>query len=172
MQSIITFDTAIRTGWAVGRRGDGGWCLVESGVQVFDTRRGESPGLRFMRFRSWLAELWRLSGPFDLAVYELAHHRGGAATELAVGFTTRIAEWAAEHGAEHASVHSGTLKKAITGSGGAGKPEMMRAAQRIFEVIPKDDNEADALCLLRYAIDNFGGGKVATAPPRAPAQLF
>jgi hypothetical protein len=41
--------------------------------------------------------LWRLSGPFDLAIYEQAHHRGGAATEFCVGLTTRVVEFAAEN---------------------------------------------------------------------------
>lgn len=155
-RSILALDCATLTGWAVGRLNGDGWKLVESGIVSFDTRRGESPGLRFMRFRSWLVEMWRIAGPFDLAIFEQAHHRGGAATELCVGMTTRVSEFAAEHGIEHASVHTGTLKKAIAGSGAADKPTMIRRAIEIWGKHPTDHNEADALCLLRYAIDNYG----------------
>jgi Holliday junction resolvasome RuvABC endonuclease subunit len=156
MQTILALDCATKTGWAIGRKNGDGAKLVESGVQVFDVRRGESPGLRFARFRSWLAEIWQVGGPFDLVIYEQAHHRGGAATELCVGMTTRVVEWAAEHGIEHAAVHTGTLKKAIGGHGHADKVVMMRKAQEMWDALPQDDNEADALCLLRYAIDNYG----------------
>ena len=155
MTSILALDTATNTGWAVGRKNCSEWRLVESGVQRFDVRRGESPGLRFMRFRAWLSELWRLSGPFDLAIYEQAHHRGGAATEFCVGLTTRVVEFAVENKIEHAAVHTGTLKKAIAGSGHADKAAMMRKAAELFGRQPCDENEADALCLLRYAIDTY-----------------
>lgn len=161
MKAILALDTATRTGWAIARAGADGWRLVESGVQVFDLRRGESPGLRFMRFRAWLGELRRMAGPFDLVAYELAHHRGGPATVLAVGFTTRVDEWAAENGIEHAAVHSATLKKASAGSGRAEKPLMIAAARTRWNVQPIDDNHADALCLLAYAIDTYSGARTA-----------
>ena len=46
---ILALDLATLTGWAssVGRT---------SGVQVFDVRRGESPGMRFLRCRAWLRD--------------------------------------------------------------------------------------------------------------------
>ena len=116
--TILTLDLAIKTGWAVMAPG---WRKPESGVQTFALNRGESPGMRFLRFRRWLEEVVRLYAP-DLIVYEQTHHRGGPATEIAVGFATRAQEVAAELGAEHVAVHTATLKKHATGSGRAGDP--------------------------------------------------
>ena len=88
---ILALDLATRTGWAVVRDGR----VVESGVQTFDKRRGESNGVLFLRARKWLSEFGQSSPP-DLVAYEQAHFRGGAATEICVGLQTRAQEIAAE----------------------------------------------------------------------------
>lgn len=149
---IVAIDPATRTGWAVLARG---WTRPESGVQTFDLRRGESPGMRFIRFRAWLESLAQWDP--ELYVYELAHHRGGPATELCVGFTTRIIEEAARRGAQHVGVHTATLKKYATGSGRAGKDEMIESTRKRWAIDPQDDNEADSLMLLAWALDQYGG---------------
>jgi len=152
MLTILALDLATKTGWAVMLPA---WQKPETGVQKFELQRGESPGMRFLRFRRWLEELVRLYAP-SLIVFEQTHHRGGAATEIAVGFSTRVQEVAAMLGAEHVAVHSATLKKHATGSGRAGKDEMIQEATRRWGYEPKDDNEADAMCLLAYAIEKYG----------------
>lgn len=158
MSTILALDLATKTGWAVLNPGE--WRTPESGVQKFELSRGESPGMRFLRFRRWLEEVVRLYSP-AVIVYEQSHHRGGAATEIAVGFSTRVQEVAAMLGAEHVAVHSATLKKHATGSGRAGKEEMIVAATGRWGYEPQDDNEGDALCLLSYAIDRYGARKGA-----------
>lgn len=159
MSIVLGLDCATKTGWclwdaAAGKR-------LESGVVTFTVGRGESPGLRFLRFRTWLYELVRLGTANGLALvaYEQAHHRGGAATELCVGFTTRVQEIAADNRIECATVHTGTLKKWATGSGAAGKPEMMAAAVPHLGRDPIDDNEADAVHIARWAAATYLGGK-------------
>lgn len=200
---ILAIDPGCNAGWATW---DGSH--VESGVQVFDLKRGESPGMRFLRFWAWLRDLTQplqyqrpcpscgnaqALGHFEdgepygrcpacgelatcpsppLFVYEQAHHRGGYATELLVGMTTRIQEFAAKIGAEYEGVHTGTPKKWATGNGRASKEDMILAANhRAFDIAagvkheqridPKpgsrritDDNEADALLLLAWAKEN------------------
>jgi Holliday junction resolvasome RuvABC endonuclease subunit len=64
--------------------------------------------------------------------------------------TTRLQEKCAARGIEYASIHSLSLKKAITGSGKASKIEMIKAAEKIFKRKVIDDNEADALLLLEF----------------------
>ena len=153
--AILALDLGMRTGYAIRENG-----RVESGVQVFDVKRGESPGMRYLRFNRWLADVCHAGldavfGRDALAVgfivYEQTHHRGGAATEVAAGFATRAQEFCARHGLEHAAVHTATLKKFATGRGNAKKPEMIAAAQARFGYPVADDNEADALWLLAYA---------------------
>lgn len=137
---ILALDFATRTGWAGGGI---------SGVQRFDLRRGESPGMRFLRFRAWLAEICRLIEP-EVIAYEQPHHRGGAATEVAYGFLTEVKTMSAAKGIELMPVHSSTLKKWATGKGNAGKGEMVFEAKR-RGYNPQDDNEADACLIYEYA---------------------
>ncbi len=148
--NILALDCGTKTGWAVARDGK----LVESGVSVFELKRGDK-GMRFFRFRSWLEDLVKMSKP-DVIYYEQAHYRGGAATALGVGMATRVQEVASVAGISYASVHTGTLKKHATGRGNSAKPMMIAAAKERWRVEPEDDNEADALCILAYAIDDIG----------------
>lgn len=149
--NILALDCATQTGWAALVDG-----AVESGVQTFDVRRGESRGMRFLRFRAWLLEMIDRVQPGAI-VYEQAHHRGGAATEVGVGLATRVMEIACEKEIEYQTVHTGTLKKYATGKGNAGKPLMIAAAEvRWPGQVVEDDNQADALHLLAWMIDELG----------------
>lgn len=151
--NILAIDCGTKTGWAV-KIGD----KIESGIQEFTLKRGESPGMRFIRFRVWLGTMIRDIKP-ALVVYEEAHHRGGAATNFLVGLTTRVVEICAENGVDHEPVHSTTLKKHATGSGRAEKGDMIIAANKRWgREDVDDDNEADALCLLSWALEEYGGG--------------
>lgn len=145
---ILALDLATKTGWATN------YPIEESGVDTFDVRRGESPGTRYLRFVAWLREKIKIIGP-ELIVFEKAHHRGGAATEIAAGFATHLQSTCAELGVEHLSVHTGTLKKFATGSGNANKYIMMKRYRAVFGRHPIDDNEADARFLLKYGESEF-----------------
>jgi Holliday junction resolvasome RuvABC endonuclease subunit len=144
---IIALDLGTNTGWATNLTGS-----VESGVQTFDIKRGESPGMRYVRFNRWLEELAE-EGP-DLIIFEQAHNRGGAATELLNGMATRVLELCAKRGVQHTSIHSQSLKKWATGSGNAKKPEMISAIKKTYPLV-EDDNEADALHMLNYAVSEL-----------------
>ena len=145
--NILALDMATKTGWATNIN-------KTSGVQIFDVKRGESPGMRFLRCRGWLNEVFSLLGSIDVIVYEQAHHRGGAATACCVGLVSTIQTFAAEHDIELMPVNTAELKKWATGKGNAGKPRMIEAARaRGWE--PGDDNEADAALLLEYAIESL-----------------
>jgi hypothetical protein len=155
--NVLAVDPGSTLGWALSMNG-----IVESGVEDFSLRRGESPGARFLRFRRWLFDIDELAirttgRGLALVVYEMAHHRGGAATEVACGFTTRLQEHAAAtSGCECVAVHSARLKKATTGRGNVGKAEMVAAARKRWNLEPTDDNHADALCLLALALELYG----------------
>ncbi len=151
--NILALDLATRTGWALEENG-----RRESGVQVFDVKRGESPGMRFVRFNRWLDEMAKIITRPCVVVFEQAHHRGGAATECAAGFSTRVLEFCATHGFEHSSVHTQTLKKFATGSGRGDKSAMIAAARVKLGFAGDDDNEADALWLLEFAKKEIVGG--------------
>lgn len=300
MTGILALDLGTRTGYAIRENG-----RVESGVQVFDVKRGESPGMRYRRFTVWLTDMLTTSlgggdnelerawgaGFFDgegyigcspngcqytkkdgtvsaydtkglgiginqagspellqrfraavgdlgvvngpyidsrfedareywhhavssldrcrdvvaaiwpwlgsrkreqaeaaigeklvnlkrppslrsnwLIVYEAPHHRGGAATEVAAGFATRVQEIAARFSLDHTAVHTATLKKRTTGKGNAKKPEMLAAVRERFGYQGVDEDEADALALLAYASTELLSELQTASPLRAASR--
>jgi len=135
---IFALDLSTMTGWAHSSG--------PSGVQNFSLSRGESSGMRFLKFQGWLGRVYK-DAPFDLVVYEQPHLRGGAATEVLAGMVGILQAWAVEHEIETAMRHSREIKKHATGKGSASKGMMIKAAkERGWD--PEDDNEADALWLL------------------------
>ncbi len=158
--NILALDLGTRTGWALSEGG-----RIESGVHVFDVRRGESPGMRYVAFNRWLQVMGsahvsppvtgRVVAAADLIVFEMPHLRGGAAATVLAGFQTRVEEFCAARGIEHVPVHSATLKKWTTGSGRGDKTAMRHAVHRKGWMSGReiyDDNEVDAIALLHYAI--------------------
>ena len=145
--NLLAIDPGIKTGWASFAQGH-----VESGVHEFALGRGDSPGMRFLRFRNWLADMLTMTGA-QLVIYERPHMRGGFATDLLVGFVTRIQEACAERGIECEAVHSATLKKNACGSGRADKSAMVKVAAVRFGKAITSDDEADALNLLWLAME-------------------
>jgi len=160
--NILALDCATKTGWATRIAG-----RIESGVQDFTKKYGESNGILFMKFNRWLEEMYLIGekigkeqklDSFDLIVYEQTHHRGRAATELCIGLTTRVQEFATKHNIEYMPVHSGTLKKRTlgAGSGRANKQKMMDWFEKERGRPPIDDNEADGYALLCFAMSEIG----------------
>jgi Holliday junction resolvasome RuvABC endonuclease subunit len=149
---ILSLDLGTKTGWAILAGPPP--CTPDSGVQTFDVRRGESPGMRYHRFRAWLREMMFMFDAGDIVIYEQAHNRGGAATQLLNGMTAIIFEECAVAGVDHDTIHSSTLKKWATGSGRAEKQAMIEAARRRGGT-PRDDNEADAWLILCYARERY-----------------
>jgi hypothetical protein len=134
--------------------------------------------MTYLRFNRWLEDLVGADPRPGLVVFEQAHHRGGAATEVAAGFSTRVLEFCARHAIEHASVHTATLKKFATGHGNADKGAMIDEARRRFKPDLEDDNEADAVWILEWARREFETQQAvergeSAAPPRlAEARHF
>ena len=153
MNNILAIDPGKSTGWASCVNG-----VVESGVVKFTVERGEGRGMLFLKFNSWLHKMLDLIEP-QLVVYEMAHMRGGSATEVLVGMTTRIMEQCERHFIEqYTKVHSATLKKFATGSGRASKEEMIAGAVIRFGKPVLGDDEADALWMMEYARTQYSVG--------------
>lgn len=147
---ILSLDTATNTGWAHTSAG--------SGHKWFEISRGESPGMRWVKFKKWLHD-FLAAHPTDLIIYELeGTARSRAAAHVAHGFTAAIEEVAAARNIELTNVAPTGLKKWATGNGNAKKPAMIDAAERIARRPIEDDNEADAILILAYAREKFCGG--------------
>lgn len=147
--TILALDLGTTTGWAL-RGSDGN---ITSGSESFRPQRFEGGGMRFLRFKRWLAELLTTSDHIN-AVYfeEVRRHAGVDAAHAYGGFMGHLTAWCEHHGIPYQGVPVGTIKKHATGKGNAGKDEMIASVtQRGHR--PADDNEADALAILHWAIE-------------------
>ena len=147
--AILALDLGTTTGWAL-RTPDG---QRVSGTQSFKPGRYEGGGMRFLRFRGWLADLQAGADTIG-AVYfeEVRRHAGGDAAHVYGGLMATLTAWCEGQGIAYAGVPVGTIKKHATGKGNADKAAMLAAA-RAQGYVPADDNEADALALLHCALD-------------------
>ena len=152
-RTILALDLGTTTGWAI--RGFDG--LITSGTVSFKPSRYDGGGMRYLRFTNWLTELDRLSGPIE-AIYfeEVRRHVGTDAAHVFGGLLAVLTSWGELRGVPYQGVPVGTIKKFLTGQGNANKQAMIAAAQaRGFS--PVDDNEADAIGILLWAIETQGG---------------
>ena len=149
--NVLAIDAATHLGWCLREHG-----RLEHGVEDFSPKRGESAGMRWLKFRRWLDYIAGERFTPDLVVYEswVASHTGGSA-EITAGFTTRIVEFCTERRIEHAGVSPSQLKKWVTGKGNAGKPLMVAAVCRRWNVRIDDHNEADAYALMMFALSEL-----------------
>jgi crossover junction endodeoxyribonuclease RuvC len=148
---ILALDLGTRAGWA--SRVDG---LTHSGVINLTPRRFDGGGVRFLRFREWLSNWQAAAGAPELIVYEeVRAHRGTDACQVWGGFQATLTAWCEHHGIPYEGVPVGTIKRHATGRGNADKDAVISAV-RALGFDPADDNEADALALLDWALTNGG----------------
>ena len=150
---LLALDLGTTTGWAMSGVTPTGKLQTQSSSQSFKPGRFDGGGMRYLRMRAWLDEMHRLS-PFDrLAFEEVRRHLGVDAAHAYGGFLATLTAWCEEHAIPYEGVPVGTIKKHLTGNGAASK-ELMITKIKALGYSPKDDNEADALALLHWMIDN------------------
>ena len=152
-RTLLAIDLGTTTGWAL-KSPDG---LITSGTVSFRPSRYDGGGMRYLRFQNWLAEMDRLSGPIATIWFEeVRRHAGTDAAHVFGGLLATLTAWAELRGIPYGGVPVGTIKKFATGKGNANKAAMMTAARpRGFS--PVDDNEADAIAILLWAVETRGG---------------
>ena len=156
MTRILALDLGTKTGWAL-REPSG---VILHGVADFKPGRFDGGGMRYLRFTRWLDDLHG-NGISALWFEEVRRHAGTSAAHVYGGLMATLTAWAELRGIPYEAVPVGTIKKHATGKGNANKDAMIAAAQeRGFDVT--DDNEADALAILHWAIETSGA--VGAAP--------
>ena len=152
-RTILALDLGTTTGWAIQDH-DG---LITSGTASFRPGRYDGGGMRYLRFTNWLTEIDRLSGPIE-AIYfeEVRRHVGTDAAHVYGGLMASLTSWAELRGVPYQGVPVGTIKRHATGKGNAPKAAMITAA-RARGYSPADDNEADAIAILHWALETQGG---------------
>jgi Holliday junction resolvasome RuvABC endonuclease subunit len=150
--TVLALDLGTTTGWALRSMG-----TTTSGCLSLKSSRFDGGGMRYLRFRRWLEQLQVDAGPIG-AVYfeEVRRHVGTDAAHVYGGLLGQLTAWCEEHGVAYQGVPVGTIKAFATGRGNADKAAVVAAIQaRGFS--PVDDNEADAIAILLWAIETGGG---------------
>jgi hypothetical protein len=150
--AILALDLGSSTGWALGAGADG----IVSGTVSFRSSRYEGGGIRYLRFRAWLDQLASDSRNLS-AVYfeEVRRHIGTDASHIYGGLLATLTAWCEEHQIPYQGVPVGTIKRFIAGKGNADKQAVLDAV-RVRGYVPIDDNEADAIAILLWAIETGG----------------
>lgn len=152
IKNLLALDLGRKTGWALLTPSG-----IHSGVEEFKPSRFESSGMALLRFRSFLSSINGQSNGLGLCVFEeVRRHKGTTAAHTYGEFLGQLKAWADEDSIKvpYLGVPVGTIKKFATGKGNANKAMVIKAVQEKFgHPDVTDDNEADALALLHWAIE-------------------
>lgn len=138
---ILALDIATNTGWKT---------QTSSGVWNLKPNRGESEGMRVVRFKAKVKELIALE-EITLVSYERPAGMHKASIMVASEMVGVLKDLCIELGIDLACYSASEIKKFATGKGNA-KKEAMVAAAKEQGFSPKDDNEADAIHLYNLTI--------------------
>ena len=150
---VLALDLATNTGWAL-RSANG---QIVSGTISFRPSRYDGGGIRYLRFRSWLDNIAADVGGIGVIHHEeVRRHVSTDAAHVHGGLLATLTSWCEQHSIPYQGVPVGTIKRHLTGKGNADKQAVI-AAIRERGFSPADDNEADAIAILLWAIDTHGG---------------
>jgi hypothetical protein len=151
--SILALDLGSTTGWAIRNSR----CRILHGTAEFRPSRFEGGGMRYLRFGKWLDQTLDVTGGIDADYFEeVRRHIGTDAAHTYGGFLAALTSWCEAKAIAYQGVPVGTIKRFATGKGNADKQAMIAAVrERGFE--PADDNEADAIAILLWALETKGG---------------
>lgn len=149
-EAVLAIDLGTTTGWAC-RPMDG---IIVHGWASFKPTRFEGGGMRYLRFKQWLGQLnGTLNGELQ-AVYfeEVRRHASTDSAHVYGGLMATLTSWCEGLKIPYQGVPVGTIKKHATGRGNADKAAMLEAMNLRGHPVT-DDNEADALALLHWALE-------------------
>jgi len=142
---LLALDLGTVTGFALSPD----YGSVVSGTWNNKNSRFEGGGMRYLRFRGHLDEIYAAS-PFSIVVFEeVRRHRGTDAAHVYGGMLATLTAWCEGHDPNipYEGVPVQAIKKYVTGRGNADKGAVI-AAVVALGYKPADDNEADAIALL------------------------
>lgn len=143
--NLLALDIATKTGWCTS---------TTSGVWDLKPNRGESDGMRVVRFKSKVRELVSLEG-IGIVAYERPAGMHKSSIMVASEMIGVLKDLSVDMGFELACYSATEIKKFATGKGNANKDAMVQAAIDLG-FSPADDNQADAIHLYNLAMNDIG----------------
>jgi len=151
--AVLALDLGTVTGFAL-RAADSN---IVSGTVSFRPSRYDGGGMRYLRFRAWLDAIAEDSGSIGAVHYEeVRRHLSTDAAHVHGGLLAMLTAWCEQRSIAYQGVPVGTIKRHVTGKGNANKDAVI-AAVRARGYSPADDNEADAIAILLWALETSGG---------------
>ena len=147
---VLALDLGTKAGWAL-YNGD----KILSGVEDFSLKLSEKnrQGKRFEKLETFV-NLMHQKHNINYVFFEkiMQHHKSRAAAAIYSGFWAILINSCEKNNIAYEGVPVGTIKRFIAGRGNASKEEVIESVKNKGFTNIKDDNEADALALLLYAI--------------------
>ncbi len=151
MTNILALDLGTTSGIAMSINGK-----IKSYSKSFKATRFQSADMRYENFERHLYVILKefniLTGIDRVYYEEVRRHIGTDAAHCYGGFKAILTTFCSKNNISYDTAGVGTIKKHITGKGNANKEKVIKAVQELGHN-PKDDNEADAIALLYYAIN-------------------
>lgn len=167
MTRILALDLGTACGWALAADGKVALCEApyKDGISygTFDLRHGRfaGGGVRFVRFKEQLSNFTELA---DEVVFEIVRrHRGTDAAHVYGGLLAILTAWCEENAIPYSGRTVQEIKIFSAGKGNADKAAVVSAVRK-WGFDPKNDNEADAIALLRLRLSEMSA-------PNAPVPL-
>ncbi len=162
MSLVLALDIATVTGWALcfpDRR-------LASGSFRCGRERAKGGVCRGERFAGLERELHRILDHYDdgplfrvsMLAIEMPFMRGPG-TRLLFGLASVAEKFAWSQRLVFKEYTATSVKKAAAGHGRATKQEMIEAAEELWIYRPRDDHEADSLCVAACALGRIGKDK-------------
>ena len=153
VSSMLCLDLGTLTGFAL-QTANG---AIVSGTVSFRPSRYDGGGIRYLRFRGWLDSMAQDAAGIGVVHYEeVRRHLSTDAAHVHGGLLATLTAWCEQRSIAYQGVPVGTIKRHVTGKGNADKAAVI-AAVRARGFLPADDNEADAIAILLWAIETQGG---------------
>ena len=151
--ALVALDLGSMTGFAIQLSGG----AIVSGTVSFRPSRYDGGGMRYLRFRGWLDSVAADIGTIATVHHEeIRRHLGTDAAHVYGGLLAILTAWCEQHNIAYQGVPVGTIKRHVTGKGNANKAAVI-AAVTALGFSPADDNEADAIAILLWAMETGGG---------------
>lgn len=147
--NILAIDIGTKTGWAKFEQGG----KIAGGTQHFKPKKSECQAIRWIRFKEWMQTA--LEGVQVVYFEDVKAHAGVLASHAYGGYLAILEMLCATRNIQCHPVGVGVIKKHWTGKGNADKEAMVNEA-RCRGFSPIDDNHADALAILSYAVKQEG----------------
>lgn len=147
---VLALDLGTKTGWALYSNDK-----ILSSVEDFSLKTSEKnkQGKRFEKFEEFV-NLMHKTHNINYVFFEkvMQHHKSRAAAAIYSGFWAILINYCEKNNIAYEGVPVGTIKLFIAGKGNASKEDVINSVRNKGFTDIKDDNEADALALLLYAI--------------------